>query len=194
MGADGAQHEWTGGLGMVGWPASPTTACGVRPMSRPCTPRQRPAAYITHRPGIPTRVGRFAAQVARHYPWVDAFTPVNEPLTTARFSCLYGHWYPHSRHDSASATALLNQCRAIVMSMAAIRQINPAAALVQTEDFGHTHAPPRLAYQAEFENQRRWILGISCVDAWAAVTRCELFQRSHLRVETIVVPGSSMPS
>ena len=108
-------------------------------------------------PAFPRGLAAFAAQVARHYPWVDAFTPVNEPLTTARFSCLYGHWYPHSRHDWAFATALLNQCRAIVMSMAAIRQINPAAALVQTEDFGHTHAPPRLAYQAEFENQRRWI-------------------------------------
>ena len=24
------------------------------------------------------------------YPWIDAYTPVNEPLTTARFSGLYG--------------------------------------------------------------------------------------------------------
>ena len=32
-------------------------------------------------------------------PWIDTWTPVNEPLTTARFSCLYGHWYPHlDRH------------------------------------------------------------------------------------------------
>src|SRR5262245_9181476 len=28
----------------------------------------------------------FAAKVARRYPWVSDYTPLNEPLTTARFS------------------------------------------------------------------------------------------------------------
>ena len=36
-----------------------------------------------------------AARVAARYPWVLDWTPVNEPVTTARFSGLYGHWYPH---------------------------------------------------------------------------------------------------
>src|SRR3954469_11608696 len=40
---------------------------------------------------------RYATQVAERYPWVDAYTPINEPLTTARFSGLYGHWYPHAK-------------------------------------------------------------------------------------------------
>ncbi|MGZ5230215.1 MAG: dTDP-4-dehydrorhamnose reductase, partial [Burkholderiales bacterium] len=31
----------------------------------------------------------FARLFADRYPWVDAYTPVNEPLTTARFSGLY---------------------------------------------------------------------------------------------------------
>jgi dTDP-4-dehydrorhamnose reductase len=40
--------------------------------------------------------------------------------------------------------------------MEAIRQINPSARLIQTEDLGKLHSSPALAYQAEFENERRW--------------------------------------
>lgn len=98
-----------------------------------------------------------ARSVAEHYPWIDAYTPVNEPLTTARFSGLYGFWYPHGKDDRTFATALVNQCRATVLAMRAVRSENPAAQLVQTEDLGQVHAPPRLRYQAEFENERRWL-------------------------------------
>jgi dTDP-4-dehydrorhamnose reductase len=88
---------------------------------------------------------------------VDAYTPVNEPLTTARFSGLYGHWYPHGRDDRVFARALLTQCRAVVLAMLAVRRVRPDARLVQTDDLGQTHAPPPLAYQADFENERRWL-------------------------------------
>src|SRR5918997_1466087 len=50
-------------------------------------------------PAFPEGLAEFARAVAERYPWVDAYTPVNEPLTTARFSGLYGHWYPHG-HDA----------------------------------------------------------------------------------------------
>ncbi len=42
-------------------------------------------------------LARHAAAVAARYPWVRDWTPVNEPLTTARFSALYGLWYPHTK-------------------------------------------------------------------------------------------------
>lgn len=99
----------------------------------------------------------FARQVAERYPWVDAWTPVNEPLTTARFSALYGHWYPHARDDLAFARAMLHQMKGVVLAMQAIREVNPAATLVQTEDLAHIQSTPALAYQAEFENHRRWL-------------------------------------
>lgn len=99
----------------------------------------------------------FAARVADRYPWADAYTPVNEPLTTARFAGLYGHWYPHGRDDATFVRCLLNQCRGVAGAMRAVRAVNPRAQLVQTEDLGQTHAPPALAYQAEFENARRWL-------------------------------------
>jgi dTDP-4-dehydrorhamnose reductase len=106
---------------------------------------------------FPEKLARYAGAVARRYPWVTDYTPVNEPLTTARFSCLYGHWYPHAREPLMFARALLNQCRAVVLSMRAIQTVNPRARLIQTEDIGKASSTKALAYQAEFENERRWL-------------------------------------
>ena len=52
---------------------------------------------------------------------------------------------------------LLNQLKAVVLSMQAIRTINPQAKLIQTEDLGKTYSTPLLDYQAVFENHRRWL-------------------------------------
>lgn len=41
--------------------------------------------------------------------------------------------------------------------MAAIREVNPRAQLVQTEDLGRTYGTPALAPLATFYNQRRWL-------------------------------------
>jgi dTDP-4-dehydrorhamnose reductase len=107
-------------------------------------------------PGFADGLARFARAAAERYPWVDAWTPVNEPLTTARFSAMYGWWYPHA-HDVASlGRALLNQCRAVVLAMREIREVVSGAQLVQTDDLGKTHSTPLLAYQAELENERRF--------------------------------------
>ena len=101
-------------------------------------------------------LGEFAGAVAARYPWVEDFTPVNEPLTTARFSGLYGVWYPHARSSAAFALALLHECEATRAAMRAIRAHTPGARLVQTEDLGRVSSTPRLAYQARFENLRRF--------------------------------------
>jgi dTDP-4-dehydrorhamnose reductase len=88
---------------------------------------------------------------------VRDYTPVNEPLTTARFTGLYGLWHPHGRDERTFVRLLLEQLRAVVLAMRAIREVNPDARLVQTEDLGKTHATRSLAYQARFENERRWL-------------------------------------
>ncbi|MDX6404155.1 MAG: dTDP-4-dehydrorhamnose reductase [Blastocatellia bacterium] len=82
-------------------------------------------------------------KVAQRYPWITDYTPVNEPLTTARSSCLYGHWYPHQRDSLKFAKALLTQCRATVLSMSSIRKFNPEARLIQTEDLREDTQPLR---------------------------------------------------
>ena len=104
-----------------------------------------------------TGLASFAGAVARRYPWVQEYTPINEPLTTARFSGLYGFWYPHHRDFRSFVRALLVQCRAVALSMQAIRDVNPAARLIQTEDVGRTFSTRVLAYQATYENERRWL-------------------------------------
>jgi dTDP-4-dehydrorhamnose reductase len=108
-------------------------------------------------PEFAWKLAEFAAAVADRYPWVDAYTPVNEPLTTARFSALYGHWYPHAKSAPSFLRALANQCVGTARSMRRIREINPAAQLVQTEDFTHVTSTPTLAHQAAYENERRWL-------------------------------------
>ncbi|RYY20595.1 MAG: NAD-dependent epimerase/dehydratase family protein, partial [Chitinophagaceae bacterium] len=106
---------------------------------------------------FPAKLASYAREVAMTFPWIKYYTPVNEPLTTARFSGLYGIWYPHGTSDELFARTFINQLRGIVLSMQAIREINPAAELVQTEDLSKTHSTPLLAYQAAFENERRWL-------------------------------------
>jgi len=108
-------------------------------------------------PLFPEMLAEHARRVAVRYPWLTQFTPVNEPLTTARFSGLYGHWYPHGHSTAIFMQALVTQCRAIVLSMQAIRTVTPGAQLIQTEDLGKTFSTPAMHYQAEHDNQRRWL-------------------------------------
>ena len=108
-------------------------------------------------PEFPLKLARFAEQVACRYPWVDAYTPVNEPFTTARFCGLYGHWHPHATDEAVCFRITVNECRAISLSMQAIRRINPAAKLILTEDFGRVSATAPLREQASYENERRWL-------------------------------------
>ncbi len=119
-------------------------------------------------PNFPRMLADYAARVAKRYPWIDKWTPVNEPLTTARFSCLYGHWYPHRQNHGDMMRALANECLGTALAMERIREVNPAAKLLVTEDLGKTFSTPPLAYQAEAENHRRWLsLDLLCgeVDA-----------------------------
>lgn len=106
---------------------------------------------------FPGKLAEYAGRLARRYPWLDKFTPINEPLTTARFSGLYGHWHPHGRDDRTFVRALLSQVRGIGLAMKKIREVNPRAQLIQTEDMGFTRSTDELRYQADFENERRWL-------------------------------------
>ncbi|MBC8072320.1 MAG: family 1 glycosylhydrolase, partial [Deltaproteobacteria bacterium] len=108
-------------------------------------------------PGFVDGLAAFAEAAARRYPWVRQWTPINEPLTTARFAALYGHWYPHARDIRSCMRALLNEVRASAAAMRAVRSIIPGAELVQTEDLGCVRGPDELAYQLDYEEHRRWL-------------------------------------
>lgn len=132
-------------------------ALGMTPVAGLVHHGSGPAYTSLVDPAFPDKLAGYAARVAARYPWIEAYTPVNEPLTTARFSALYGHWHPHARDHPTFLAALLNQVRGVVAAMRAVRRVNPAARLVQTEDLGKTFSTRALAYQARFENERRWL-------------------------------------
>lgn len=130
---------------------------GIRPIAGLLHHGSGPEYTSLVDPHFPHLLARFADQVATRYPWITDYTPINEPLTTARFSALYGFWYPHLRDDRSFVRALLNEIRGIVLAMQAIRRVNPAARLIQTEDCGSCFGTTETARQVRFENHRRWL-------------------------------------
>lgn len=108
-------------------------------------------------PIFPSLFARYAREAAERYPWIDDWTPINEPLATALFSALYGYWHPHLADEAALWTALLNQVEAIQLAMTEIRAVNPAARLIQTEDLGRPYATPAMSGHAAFDGVGRWI-------------------------------------
>ena len=109
-------------------------------------------------PTFPTAFARYAEAVARALPWVRRWTPINEPLTTARFSALYGHWHPNARDDAAFGSAITNQALGIALAMEAIRRHQPHAELVLTEDLQSFEAlDPRVEAIVAHKRERRYL-------------------------------------
>jgi dTDP-4-dehydrorhamnose reductase len=85
-------------------------------------------------PAFPELFAAYAAATAQRFPWVTRWTPINEPLTTARFSTLYGLWYPNRFDDASFGRAIVNEARAIALAADRIREVIPAATFMLTED------------------------------------------------------------
>lgn len=150
------------GLGSADWSTSDERLAalqqlGVAPIVGLVHHGSGPASTSLVDPGFPEKLAGYAGAVARRYPWVTLYTPVNEPLTTARFSGLAGVWYPHGKDEATFVRALLGECRATVLAMRAIRAVNPDAKLVQTDDLSKTYGTPEMAELVDFFNQRRWL-------------------------------------
>ncbi len=108
-------------------------------------------------PHFPEKLADYALQVAQRYPWVMDYTPVNEPHTTARFSCLYGLWYPHHHSVPSYLRALLHEVKATVLAMRAIRTVQPHARLIYTEDGGSIFSTPERDSFRVLRDARRWL-------------------------------------
>lgn len=85
-------------------------------------------------PAFPLWFAEYAEATARQFPWVRRWTPINEPLTTARFSTLYGVWFPNMRDDRGFGRAMVNQTLAQQAAIRRIRSVVPGAEFVLTED------------------------------------------------------------
>ena len=108
-------------------------------------------------PEFPEKLATYAGEVAARYPWVDTYTPVNEPHTTARFACRSGVWYPHHCSRESYLRALFHQMKAVVLSMRAIREVRSDASLVQTDDLGRIWSTLELADMGDLFTERQWL-------------------------------------
>lgn len=109
-------------------------------------------------PDFPGLFADYAEAAARAFPWIRRWTPINEPLTTARFSTLYGYWFPNLRDDAAFGCAITNEALAIQLAMERIRRVNPGALLMITEDLQSFTAGDRAEEPfAEFLRERAYL-------------------------------------
>jgi dTDP-4-dehydrorhamnose reductase len=106
---------------------------------------------------FPQAFARYARSVARRFPEVDAYLPINEPLTTARFGGLYGLWPPHAADDAVFVRLLLAQCLALRAAFREIRRVRRDAELIVNEDLGRTYGTAETQSQVVFDNHRRWL-------------------------------------
>jgi dTDP-4-dehydrorhamnose reductase len=155
------KHEQTPG-GEIDWTwtsdrLSQLKAYNIEPIAGLVHHGSGPSFTNLYDPNFPQLLARYASKVAARFPSIQYYTPVNEPLTTARFSGLYGFWFPHHKNEFSFVKMLLNQLKGTILAMQEVRKLNPAAMLVQTEDLAKTHSTAALKYQAEFENIRRWL-------------------------------------
>jgi hypothetical protein len=107
-------------------------------------------------PELPLHFADYAAAVARRYPWVRYFTPVNEIYVTARLSAKDGFWNEQLRTDQGFVTALKNLVAANILATNAIVAAIPDAVLIPSESVERVHEARVLpsAAAVDFNRQR----------------------------------------
>lgn len=109
-------------------------------------------------PDFPQLFADYARAFARHYSWIQLYTPVNEMSICALFSGLYGWWNEQQRSDRAFVTAIKHLVKANLLAMRAILDERPDALFIQSESSEYFHAKsPRAIGPAETMNARRFL-------------------------------------
>ena len=95
---------------------------------------------------------------AVRFPWVQFYTPVNEIFVAATFSAQWGWWNERLSSDKAFVNALHNLCKANVLAMHAILEVNPNAIFIQSESSEYFHADnPACLDKARQFNEKRFL-------------------------------------
>jgi beta-glucosidase/6-phospho-beta-glucosidase/beta-galactosidase len=90
-------------------------------------------------PDMPFHFAEYAGAVAKRYPWVRGYTPVNEMFVCARNSGWDGLWNERLRTERGFVTALKHLVAASLLATAAIVRHVPNAVIVQSESAEYTH-------------------------------------------------------
>ncbi len=128
-------------------------------------------------PELPKHFAEYARAVARRYPWVRHYTPVNEMYVTARISAKDGLWNEQLRTDQGFVTALKHVVAANILASHAIAEVRPDAIIVPSESAEYIHEG-RLAPSdktAEFNAHRFLSLDLLYARPFDAETRAYAF-------------------
>lgn len=90
-------------------------------------------------PELVVHFADYCEQVAKRYPWVRYYTPVNEIYITARSSAKDGVWNEQLKSDRAFVTALKHTAAASIMGTQQIAKHRPDCIIVQSESAEFTH-------------------------------------------------------
>ena len=90
-------------------------------------------------PELPVHFANYAEKVAKRYPWVRFYTPVNEIYVTAKMSAKEGIWNEQLKSDKAFVTALKNIVAASIMANQAIAKHRPDCVIIQSESAEYIH-------------------------------------------------------
>jgi len=90
-------------------------------------------------PEFPVYFSDYADAVAKRYPWVRFYTPINEIYVTANMSAKEGVWNEQLKSDKAFVTALKHLVAASTLATHAIARQRPDAVIVQSETAEFLH-------------------------------------------------------
>ena len=90
-------------------------------------------------PEFPARFAEYATEVAKRYPWVRFWTPVNEIYISAKFSGLDGMWNERLESPTGFVTALKHLVGASILANHGIAKHRPDCIIVQSESAEFIH-------------------------------------------------------
>jgi beta-glucosidase/6-phospho-beta-glucosidase/beta-galactosidase len=109
-------------------------------------------------PDFPVYFAQYAQAFAKRFPYLRHYTPVNEIFIAAMFSAQYGWWNERKKNEHSFVNAIRNLCKANLMAMEAILQVQPKAVFIQAESCEYFHAQdPSCQAQADFLNMKRFL-------------------------------------
>jgi beta-glucosidase/6-phospho-beta-glucosidase/beta-galactosidase len=109
-------------------------------------------------PELPLHFADYAEAVARRFPWVRLYTPVNEIYVTARISAKDGLWNEQLTSDHGFVTALKHLVAANILASHSIVENRPDAVIIPSESVEFVHeARMQPSDATRLFNQHRFI-------------------------------------
>ncbi len=109
-------------------------------------------------PELPIHFAAYAEEVAKRYPWVRFYTPVNEIYVTARASGKDGLWNEQLKTDRGFVTAMKHLVAASIMATQAISRHRPDCIIVQSESAEYFHEAKAIqSDKIKLANKQRFI-------------------------------------